>query len=416
MKIKIFYLLGWFFSILISILWTYENPEKIEHIKDKLNLYEPKNNFVDKTISNSNKEIFETNHFKLELEKIIEIEGKTSFLLNNSINKEFNINDVTVFTQEGFAIKKDEVKKLKINKNFTDDYNGGLKTVFFVNNKIYGLTSSKQKDCYYAAIVNLSNRNELFKSNCISHPDSELIDFNGLGSSNIHLKNQILISIGTPTTSSNKIRNLAQNKSSFFGKILSLNKNNFMDKELTPKIYSLGHRNPQGITKIKSAIFSVEHGPKGGDELNRIIENKNYGWPNVSYGTKYSYDEIGKSYLIGHENNGFEEPIFAFVPSIGISSVNRCPSKLRDYYKKNCLIGLSLYGNNLRVGKSIILFLLDENLEKIHSIEKIQLGGNYVLRHFMTNKKNEIFEDADGDIYISSDNVGVLRISFNNFR
>ena len=68
MKIKIFYLLGWFFSILISILWTYENPEKIEHIKDKLNLYEPKNNFVDKTISNSNKEIFETNHFKLELE------------------------------------------------------------------------------------------------------------------------------------------------------------------------------------------------------------------------------------------------------------------------------------------------------------------------------------------------------------
>jgi hypothetical protein len=68
------------------------------------------------------------------------------------------------------------------------------------------------------------------------------------------------------------------------------------------------------------------------------------------------------------------------------------------------------------VGKSIILFLLDENLEKIHSIEKIQLGDNYVLRHFMTNKKNEIFEDADGDIYISSDNVGVLRISFNNFR
>ena len=171
----------------------------------------------------------------------------------------------------------------------------------------------------------------------------------------------------------------------------------------------MGHRNPQGITKIKKMIFSVEHGPKGGDELNKIIKNKNYGWPKVSYGTKYIFEK----YNLDHEKNGYEEPIFAFVPSIGISSLNLCPSKLYNYYKKNCLIGLSLYGNDLRPGKSLLIFLLDENLEKIHSIEKINLGKP--LRHFMTNNKNEIFEDKDGHIYVSSDFDGIYRLNFNNF-
>ena len=96
---------------------------------------------------------------------------------------------------------------------------------------------------------------------------------------------------------------------------------------------------------------------------------------------------IFEKYNLDHEKNGYEEPIFAFVPSIGISSLNLCPSKLYNYYKKNCLIGLSLYGNDLRPGKSLLIFLLDKNLEKIHSIEKINLGKP--LRHFMTNNKND---------------------------
>ena len=115
--------------------------------------------------------------------------------------------------------------------------------------------------------------------------------------------------------------------------------------------------------------------------------------PKVSYGTKYHHEDKGKSYSIGHDENGFEEPLFAFVPSIGISALNICPSKLLNYYKKNCLIGLSLYGNDLRPGKSLLIFLLDKNFEKIHSIEKILLEKP--LRHFMTNDKNEIFERGD---------------------
>ena len=166
MKKNTYLILGWILTLLISIIWTYENPEKIKSVKNKLKLYVPKNDF--KKLDNDKvKNIFDSNHFKLKLEKIVSLDGKTSFILNNSINKEFNINDVAIYTQEGFKLKKNNSEKLNINKNFTEDYNGGLKTVFFVINKIYGLTSSLRKSCYYAAIVDLSSGIELFRSACL---------------------------------------------------------------------------------------------------------------------------------------------------------------------------------------------------------------------------------------------------------
>ena len=415
MKKKIYLTIGWVLTLIIAILWTYENPEKITSIKDKLKIYVPKHKFEDLNNDKSkNNNIFDSNNFTLNLEKIISLEDKTSFILNNSMNKKFDINDIEIFTQEGFKLKKDAPKKLSVNKNFTEDYNGGLKTVFFINDKIYGLASSLEKNCYYAAIINLSSGKEVFKTACLPESDNPYLDFNGLGSSTIHHENKILLSIGTPTYTSDTISNLAQEKKSYFGKILSINIEDFNEEKLSPEIFSMGHRNPQGLTQLNNQVFSVEHGPRGGDELNKIKTGLNYGWPKVSYGTKYFNDQEGKSYSIGHEKNGFEEPLFAFVPSIGISALNVCPSKLINYYKKNCLVGLSLYGNSLRTGKSLVIFLLDENFEKIHSIEKINLENP--LRHFMTNYKNEIFEDSNGDIYLSSDNAGIYRVSFNDYR
>ena len=229
MKKKTYLILGWILTLLISVIWTYENPEKIKSVKNKLKLYVPKNDFK-KLNDHKVKNIFDSNHFKLNLKKIISLEGKTSFILNNSMNKEFNINDVAIYTQEGFRLKKENSKKLNINKNFTEDYNGGLKTVFFVNNKIYGLTSSLKENCYYAAIVDLSNGIELFKSACLPENDNPQLDFNGLGSSTIHYDNKVLLSIGTPTYSSNTISNLAQNENSYFGKILSIKVNDFKKK------------------------------------------------------------------------------------------------------------------------------------------------------------------------------------------
>ena len=109
--------------MLIAIVWAYENSDKISKLKDRLKIYKPKHEFVkenddiDKDIS-----VVEGNHFSLDVEKIISLDGKTSFLLNDSINREFNINDVDIFTQEGFKINKDKTIKLELNKNFTDDF------------------------------------------------------------------------------------------------------------------------------------------------------------------------------------------------------------------------------------------------------------------------------------------------------
>jgi glucose/arabinose dehydrogenase len=141
--------------------------------------------------------------------------------------------------------------------------------------------------------------------------------------------------ISIPTRDSYEVHDLAQDKNSVFGKIVEINKND-LDKiianeenNLDVKIFTMGHRTAQGLTKINESFFSVEHGPKGGDELNKIIKGKNYGWPKVSYGTKYMWNEKGKSFEISHENNEFEEPLFALVPSVGISAVNSCPKKLK---------------------------------------------------------------------------------------
>tara|TARA_B100001179_G_scaffold67979_1_gene47531 strand:- start:77 stop:706 length:630 start_codon:yes stop_codon:yes gene_type:complete len=207
-----------------------------------------------------------------------------------------------------------------------------------------------------------------------------------------------------------------------FGKILEIKKTDLdkiiakQESNLNLEIFTSGHRNPQGLTKIKDSIFSVEHGPRGGDELNKIIKDNNYGWPAVSYGTQYVYDGDGKAYDINHENNQFEEPLFALVPSVGISALNTCPTKLKNFYKKPCLLALSLYGNALRPGRSIIIYLLNEKMNQVHSIEKIYLRDHLKLRHFVTNYKNELYEDRDGNIYISADKKGIYKLSFIAFR
>ena len=81
---------------------------------------------------------------------------------------------------------------------------------------------------------------------------------------------------------SHEIAVLAQDSNSMYGKILQINKSDLDniiltgENNLNVKIFTMGHRNPQGLTKIDDSIFSVEHGPKGGDELNKIIKEKNY--------------------------------------------------------------------------------------------------------------------------------------------
>ncbi len=407
----------WLLTIIISVIWTFENTDIIQSLKDEIKKEPIKTSKTDQNIKKNLEEfIVISNSFDVKAEKIISFTGKSSFLLNTTNDKDFDLKDVVIFTQDGSYINNKNNNKLNINKNFTKLFNGGIKTIISIDKKIYALVSSLENNCYYASIIDTKNGNEIFKTKCLINEKDSHIDFNGLGSSFVELNDSIILSLGTPTQDSDTINSLAQNPDSFFGKTLSIKKVEFSNGLIKPHIFSLGHRNPQGLTRYGEKIFSVEHGPKGGDELNQIILGQNYGWPIASYGTRYFYHNEGESYYINHKRNGFKEPLFALVPSVGISAVNNCPTKLIKYYKKNCLLALSLYGNSLRPGKSLLIFLMDEDLKSIHSVEKIFLNEKLVMRHFMTNEKNIIYEDNEGDIYVSADNEGVYRISFNNFR
>ena len=416
MKKTISIILLWLISIVFAVIWTFDNLDIIEKVKSNFKKkIQPKYSLNIEEEQDSKTIKIETNSYTVKVKKIAFLKDKTAFLLNSSNNKNFKKEQISIYTQSVYLIDNLGTKRLNLPKTFTLENNGGIKTVFFNNKQQYALISESKSGCYYASIVNLTDGKRLFSAKCLPE-DVEKIDFNGLGSSFITFDNKIILSLGTPTTSSIAISELAQQDNSYYGKTLILEKERIINGIITPKIFSKGHRVPQGLTKAKKNFFSVEHGPKGGDELNKLKKGKNYGWPTASYGTRYLYDQDGKSYSINHEKNNFEEPLFALVPSVGISALNNCPKKIYDYYKKNCLIALSLHGNPQREGKSILIYLLDEKFEKVHSVEKIYLGNNLVMRHFMTDKNNVLYEDVDGNIYVSVDNKGIYKIGFSDFR
>ena len=102
------------------------------------------------------------------------------------------------------------------------------------------------------------------------------------------------------------------------------------------EIYSSGHRNPQGATLDRNGeLWTVEHGAKGGDEINKPIEGRNYGWPIISYGTHYDGRKIG----LGQKANGFEQPIFYWDPSIAPSGMMIYSGKLFPEWRGDIFIG-----------------------------------------------------------------------------
>ena len=96
--------------------------------------------------------------------------------------------------------------------------------------------------------------------------------------------------------------------------------NPFVDRaDALPSIWSYGHRNPQGMTTHPRTleIWSCEHGPAGGDELNLIRKGANYGWPRVSFGKHYDGTPVGASPYL----EGVEPPVRHWTPSIAVSQV-----------------------------------------------------------------------------------------------
>ena len=176
----------------------------------------------------------------------------------------------------------------------------------------------------------------------------------------------------------NDPNNNAQNDNSIFGKIIFVNFN----KEY--EIYSKGHRNVQGLLIDKNNIISTEHGPKGGDEINKIEYNKNYGWPIASYGERYDkkFLKKHKTYLKSHIDNNFTEPIYSFVPSIGISEIIKIPNSFSKKWQDNYLLS-SLNG------KSLYRMKFSDKFERIIYLEKIFVGKR--IRDLIYDETQNVF-------------------------
>lgn len=102
-------------------------------------------------------------------------------------------------------------------------------------------------------------------------------------------------------------------------------------------IWSYGNRNPQGLVRdpLTGILWAVEHGPRGGDELNRIEQGRNYGWPLITYGMNYD----GTPMTDRTAGEGLEQPVTYWVPSIAVSSVDVYRGDAFRPWTGNLLVG-----------------------------------------------------------------------------
>ncbi|TKZ17170.1 PQQ-dependent sugar dehydrogenase [Shimia litoralis] len=246
---------------------------------------------------------------------------------------------------------------------------GGIKQIIEVEGALFALVSLQHEECVFAGLVDLSAMRMADKFPCFPEVENEL-SFNGIGGGYTTKDGFLYVSIGTAANRGTDAHSqLAQDPKSPFGKTLRYKivrtptGVQLEDREM----FSLGHRNPQGMMTFDDLILSVEHGPKGGDELNIIDQNRNYGWPYYSMGSEYNDEPIPGTAPVGE---GMTDPVYAFVPSIGISDISHCPEILAKYYEGlDCVLISSLRA------KSFYIVLGHLKDRKVLSIEKIEVQG-----------------------------------------
>jgi glucose/arabinose dehydrogenase len=192
----------------------------------------------------------------------------------------------------------------------------------------------------------------------------------------------------------------AQDLSSALGKIIRITTdgkpaagNPFADKAgARPEIYTYGHRNVQGIAvhPVTGELWDSEFGPRGGDEINRIVPGKNYGWPTITYGMEYRADKVGDGI---QQKEGLEQPVYYWDPVIS-------PSGMTFYSGKD----VAEWRNNLFItalsGMHVCRLVIENN--RVTGEERLLSGENQRFR--------DITEGVDGALYAITDQGRLYRI------
>jgi glucose/arabinose dehydrogenase len=190
-------------------------------------------------------------------------------------------------------------------------------------------------------------------------------------------------------------RDRAQTLDNHLGKIVRINAdgsvpadNPFVGRKgALPEIWSYGHRNVQGaaLHPASGELWANEHGPKGGDELNRVLPGRNYGWPVVTYGREYSGLEISESGTAP----GMESPVHHWVPSIATSGLMFYTGDKFPGWRGDAFVG------GLK-SQQLVRLRLDSN--RVTQEERL-------LRGDVRDRVRDVRQGPDGYIYVLTDEM-----------
>jgi glucose/arabinose dehydrogenase len=194
-------------------------------------------------------------------------------------------------------------------------------------------------------------------------------------------------------------RQQAQDRNSHLGKVIRINADGTVPEDnpfvgvanTKPEIWSYGHRNVQSaaLHPETGELWTVEHGPRGGDEINRPEAGKNYGWPTITYGIDYSGAPIGSGIT---QQEGMEQPVYYWDPVIGPSGTTFYVGDMFPW-QNNLLIGSLNPGGVVRI-------ILNGNRV---------VGEERLLSEY--GRVRDVEVTSDGAFWIVNDNGELVRVS-----
>jgi glucose/arabinose dehydrogenase len=195
----------------------------------------------------------------------------------------------------------------------------------------------------------------------------------------------------------------AQDLSRHWGKVVRINPdgsvpedNPFVGREgARPEIWSYGHRNPQaaGLHPETGELWIIDHGPRGGDEVNVVRKGLNYGWPVINYGRHYSGQDIPE------KREGMEQPLYYWDPSIAPSGMTFYTADRAPQWRGNLFVGAL-------AGRHLARLIFDG--EEVTAEEQLLKDLNERIR--------DVRQGPDGAIYVATDspNGRILRVTPRN--
>ncbi|MBD2701553.1 PQQ-dependent sugar dehydrogenase [Spirosoma sp. BT702] len=206
--------------------------------------------------------------------------------------------------------------------------------------------------------------------------------------------------VSTGERADNVTRLQAQSLNSGLGKIIRITKDGTptagnplaTQAGARPELYTYGHRNPQGLAihPTTGDLWQSEHGPRGGDELNRIQAGANYGWPTITYGLEYSGSRVGDGI---QQREGLEQPVYYWDPVVSPSGMTFYASNRIPEWQNNLFIG-SLSGMH------IVRLVIENN--RVVGEERLLASEGQRFR--------DITQGTDGALYAITDGGRLYRI------